>query len=416
MKVVIFTENIHCGGLDSFLISLVNHWPHVEDELRLVCNPSHPGYPILKERITQPCIVECHDISTYPALVISTNRSRWLRTMRRAVSPFLRYGYFAYYLLKVGLLIRQWGADRLMVVNGGHPGGDTCRAATIAWKLFARNKPPAIYNVHNLASPPNRIDKFPEKLLDLWLVHSAASIIAVSKVCAESLRKRIGDRGMQKVVSIYNGIPAPENGPSGSSLRADLRISDAARLCLMLATYEPRKGHDFLFRAFRQVIQHVPDAYLVVCGYGYPEEVERVRELVKTYGLTERVRLEGFRRDVDAMLKQADVLLVASQSYESFGLTSVEAMANRIPVVATRVGGIPEVVVDGEGGFCVEPDNADGYAACIVRLLEDPAFRQSQGERGYQRYKQLFMADRMAEQYALAIRRVTRPADKESIE
>lgn len=212
---------------------------------------------------------------------------------------------------------------------------------------------------------------------------------------------------MRKVTYIYNGIAAPKTSTAQNlTLHEELGIAPDAHLCLMLGTYEPRKGHDFLFRAFRQVVDAVPDAHLLVCGFGYPEEVERVKGLVEQQGLSGHVTLQGFRRDVDTMLAQADLLLVASQAFESFGLTSVEAMANRVPVVATRVGGIPEVVEDGDGGYCVDPDDVAGYAARVISLLQDRELHKAQAEKGYARYRRLFSAERMADAYAALIRQV----------
>lgn len=405
MRIVFLTENIYSGGLDSFLISLLNHWPHVEDDIRLVCNPAHPGYPVLKAGITRPCAVERHDMMTYTVLVARSNNHLLLRTMRRALSPVLRYGFILYYAFNLRTLFRQWDADRLVVVNGGHPGGDTCRAAVVAWKFFARGKPPAIYNFHNLATVPRWHEKLVEKLLDTSLLKSARAMIGVSRICAESMLPRMGATGMKKVSYIYNGIEPPIPAPAQHlSLREELGIGTDALLCLMLCTYEPHKGHDFLFQAYRRVITEIPNVHLLVCGYGYPEEIERVRGLVERYGLHGRVTLQGFRRDVGAMLEQTDLLLVASQAFESFGLTSVEAMAHHVPVVATRVGGIPEVVEDGDGGYCVAPDDVQGYADRMIAFLKDPAFRKAQGEKGYARYRRLFSAERMAQEYATIVR------------
>lgn len=406
MKIVFLTENLHCGGLDSFLISLVNHWPQKDDDIRVVCNEAHPGYTLLNEGITRPATVERHDITTYTVLVVKSQRHVLLRTVRRVLSPVLRYLFMLYYVLKLRGLLRQWDADRLVVVNGGHPGGDTCRAAVIAWRMFEKDKPPAIYNFHNLAVRPRWFERIPEKLLDAWLVRSAGAIVGVSKICAESLRERLGGEGMQKVLHIYNGIAPPAlSKPAGRTLLEELKLPPDTPLCLMLGTYEPRKGHDFLFRAFRQVVDEVPNARLLVCGFGYPEEVERVRGLVGQYGLSTHVSLQGFRRDVDTMLSQSDLLLVASQAFESFGLTSVEAMAHHVPVVATRVGGIPEVVEDGDGGYCVAPDDVNGYAARIIAFLKDPELRKAQGEKGYARYRRMFSVERMAADYAALIRK-----------
>jgi glycosyltransferase involved in cell wall biosynthesis len=177
----------------------------------------------------------------------------------------------------------------------------------------------------------------------------------------------------------------------------------------MLGTYEPRKGHAFALDALRRVLAAVPSAHLVICGYGRGDEVSAVRRLVDAAGLSDNVRLEPFRDDVGALLRAVDVLWVASQAFESFGLTVVEAWAEKVPVVATRVGGLPEVMGDGEGGFCVDPDDDAGFAECVVRLLDDPALRKTLGEGGYQRYRRDFTAERMAQEYARLLRDDARP-------
>jgi glycosyltransferase involved in cell wall biosynthesis len=173
----------------------------------------------------------------------------------------------------------------------------------------------------------------------------------------------------------------------------------------MLGTYEPRKGHRFLLAAFRRVLAEAPTAHLVICGYGYPEQVTEVREMVQALSLEANVHLESFRDDVRDLLHASTVLVVSSQSFESFGLTVVEAWAERLPVVATRVGGLPEVIGEDGGGFCLAADDVTGFADAIGRLLKDGALRADMGERGYRRFVGNFTAERMADQYAHLIRR-----------
>lgn len=406
MKIVFLTENTYCGGLDSFLVSLVNYWPYPEDELKFICNASHPGIEVIRKSLTRPCTVIAHKIPTSLDLVRAAERNRFLGFVRKPFSPLLRYAYFLYYIIRLRSELLEGRPDRLMVINGGHPGGDTCRAAVISWGLFAGYRPHAIYNFHNLASTPRWFEKWPDKFIDFFVAKYSKAIIGVSRVCAASLRKRMSERAMKNVSCIYNGISAPKVSatPHAISLKEEFGFPPDSLVCLMLATYEPRKGHDFLFRAFRQVIAEIPSARLLICGYGYPDEIERVKTLVDQYGLSGQVSLQGFRRDIDFLLSQSDLLLVASQAFESFGLTSAEAMARRVPVVATRVGGIPEVVADGEGGYCVESDDVEGYARIMVNFLSNPELRKSQGEMGYRRYKTHFAAELMAEQYAKVIR------------
>ena len=404
MNIVFFTENTHCGGMDSFLVTLINHWPHPEDKLVLICNASHPGIEVLRTRLTRPCTVRAHGIPTYLDLIKKFKHWGIPRLMTKLISPLLRYGLYVYDIIKLRTELFQGGPDRLMVVNGGHPGGDTCRAAVITWGMFATGRPHAIYNFHNLAAPSRWFEKLPDQAVDFFVTKYSRAMVGVSRACAESLGGRMGESGMRKTSWIYNGIAAPSPAPRAAALREELGLSSESPICLMLASYEPRKGHDFLLRAFQRVIFEIPAARLLICGYGYPDEIAKVKALVSRYSLSNRVFLQGFRQDTDSLLAQSDVLLVASQAFESFGLTSVEAMANRVPVVATNIGGIPEVVANGEGGYCVDPDDVEGFAARIIEFLSDPPFRAEQAEKGYLRYRRLFTAERMAAEYARLIR------------
>jgi glycosyltransferase involved in cell wall biosynthesis len=172
----------------------------------------------------------------------------------------------------------------------------------------------------------------------------------------------------------------------------------------MLGTYEARKGHEFLLDAFVGVIKRVPAARLLVCGFGYPAEMQRVKEAVKARGLGEQVVLEGFREDVPDLIAASSMMLVPSQSGESFGLTIIEAMSHSVPVVATKVGGIPEVLQDGRGGYLVEPHDVDGLTDRMLRLLGDERLRQEQGKQGRACFNENFRAERMAGSYATLLR------------
>lgn len=405
MKILLFTENTHRGGLDTFLANLINHWPHPEDELMLAINASHPGIEGIRAALTRPCDIQAHHIPTYLDLVLRTRHHRVLRYLRKIFSPLLRYAMYPFYISRLRQEFVSLKPDRLMVVNGGHPGADICRAAPMAWESIAAGRPRAIYNFHSLASGVSWFERLPEWLIDRLVARYSKAIIGVSRACAESLRYRMGSKGMSKAVWIYNGIPEPRHIPAAEgAFRKEIGIGPEGPLCLMLGTYEPLKGHDFLLRALKRLTVAFPSIHLVMCGYGYPDEMDVVDRLVDAYGLRKNCTMQGFRSDVDAMLQQSDLLLVSSQAYESFSLVSVEAMANRVPVVATRIGGIPEVIKDGEGGFCIAPDDVELYADKIAELLRDPELRRAQGEKGYQRYRQHFSAERMASDYAAAIR------------
>lgn len=404
MKITLYTENYNRGGIDTFIATLINHWPEPGDEFTLVSNEDNPGLEVITNRLEKPCRVVTHRIASYAGWAGRTRGNRLLDTLRISSSPLSRYLFLMAAVRALRPILCRGDADRLMVVNGGYPGGDTCRAAGIAWGLYS-GKPGSIHNFHNLATPPPRGARFQENAVDALLARHTRGFVTVSQAAADSLalRQEIF-RHRDKISFIHNGLDFSSQILVSSEIRQELALPPRASICLMLGTYEPRKGHRFLLRVFKQVLDRVPGAHFVICGHGSEGEIAEVARGVAELGLKERVHLIGFRADALQILRQADLLLVGSQEFESFGLTCVEAMAHQVPVLATKVGGLPEVVQDGDGGFSFARDDVDGYASKVVELLLDENLRAEQGRKGYERYQRLFTAKRMTEAYAKLIK------------
>ena len=400
MKILFVTENNRCGGLDSFMITLMNHWPYPEDEFMVICNKSHPGLKMLQERLKRRCTIIGLRIPLNWELLPRKTEQPLLKMFRKVLKKGLRYGLIPRQLRTLTRNFRKYQPDYLITVNGGYPGGEFCRLANIAWHLFYK-RGSNIHNFHNMAVLPRWFERPIENFLDAWLKRSVDKLITVSKNCAESMDVRPKIRGSKKVDYILNGIDTftEDVSQNDASLKKELNLPENSSLCLMLATYEPRKGHAFLCRVFQKVIEKNPHTHLVICGYGLPDEIQVVEDLIRNYSLENHIHLLGFRNDVAAMINQSELMLIASQESESFGLTSVEAMALKTPVIATRIGGIPEVVAEGEGGYCFEPDDVKGYANCVLQLLSDKEKRHDLGEKGYLRYQTYFTGERMAKEY-----------------
>lgn len=402
MKITLFTENYQRGGVDTFIVMLLNNWPDESDEFRLVCNEDHPGLQDIQEKLRRPCQIVTHRTPLYSGILATTRAQGLSRLFLKIMLPIAKYIFLANAVRALRKILCDGSAERLMVINGGYPAGDSCRAAGIAWGMFS-NKPASIHNFHNIAVLPRFLVSFQEKMVDRLLERYTRKFITVSLAAAQSMKLRTSIP-MDKVTHIYNGLELNGCSPCVGDIRKEIQLPSDAPLCLMLGTYEPRKGHEFLLKVFRCVVDQVPIARFLMCGHGSSDEVVYVKGLVDEYGLSGRVYLLGFRADAMQILRQADVLLVGSQSFESFGLTCVEAMACRIPVVATDVGGLPEVVANDDGGYCVSKDDVSMFANRTVRLLLDDALRKEQGQKGYERYQRLFAATRMATEYAHAIK------------
>lgn len=395
MRIAIFTEIYQRGGVDTFVTTLLNAWPRQEDAFVLVSNADHPGIDGMRRRLT----ARCEFLSYEPGLNPERAALGGLRnSVRRVVSPVGRYVRLAALTRQLGSVWAKVGADALLVVNGGYPGGDACRAAALAW-VTAPGRAKSIHSFHNRAGEIPWYLWLQENAVDRLLVRATRAFVTVSDSTAVSMavRPAIARAGLTSY--IYNGI-ASDPGSAGGDLRLELGVGRDSPLCLMLGTYELRKGHRFLFEAFRRVLDAVPNAHLVVCGFGLPHDLERVRAEAKAFRLGRQVHLLGFLPDTGRLFAAAEVVVIASQDYESFGLVAVEAMAHRVPVVSTDVGGLREVIVDGQGGYCVGSNDVEAYADRVVSLLKDKALNASQGEAGFRRYASCFRAERMARQYA----------------
>lgn len=397
MKIALFTEIYDCGGVDTFIINLINHWPNKEDSFVIIANANYPGLRIIEDNLSRPCEVLRHTVRTFVKFMHDGPLPKKLVELS---SPVSRYLFIVYNMLALRTWLFRNSPDMLMVINGGYPGGESCRAAGISWGLFS-GKAYSIHNFHNIAVKAPWYFRLQEYLVDVVLSGRTSRFVTVSNAASESMALRPVIFRKNITTYIYNGINGIPGQPEPKmNIREEIGITATTPLCLMLGTYEPRKGHLFLFRAFKKVLAEIPDAHLLICGFGFPDEIRQVRRYVKEFQLDDRVHLMDFRTDSSHLIAHADLLVVASQEYESFGFTSVEAMAQRVPVVATNIGGIPEVVVNGEGGYCVGRQDIDAYAQAIIRLLRDKDIRSAQGQKGYERYQIYFTAERMSHEYA----------------
>lgn len=170
-----------------------------------------------------------------------------------------------------------------------------------------------------------------------------------------------------------------------------------------VAALVPHKGQRHLIDAVRLVLPELPDARFVILGEG--ELREHLERQVREHRLEKHVLLPGFRTDVLGCIKGFDLLVMSSVT-EGLGTSLLDAMACGRAIVATRTGGIPEVVEDGVTGRLVPPRDHRAMAAAIVELLRDPARRRQMGAAGRARVVERFTSERMVEETAAVYARV----------
>jgi glycosyltransferase involved in cell wall biosynthesis len=186
------------------------------------------------------------------------------------------------------------------------------------------------------------------------------------------MEQKITDEGRATapVRLIYNGVDLEryEHQEPCCTLRDEYGMEPGSQIVGVVARLEPEKGHPTLLEAWPRVLQRVPDAYLLLVGEG--SKRTELEQLARELKVAHRVVFTGRRDDVPAVTAAFDVAVLPSYR-EAQGLTILEAMALSRPVVASNVGGIPEVIEDGVTGLLVPPHDPEALAAAIVRLLTD---------------------------------------------
>ncbi len=239
-----------------------------------------------------------------------------------------------------------------------------------------------------------------------WKYSQVDGFLAISRAVRDRL---IADRiPAAKITIVHEGVDVERIValPHGN-LHAALFLPTHSPIVGAIGALVEQKAHHTLVDAAAQVVKQVADVRFVILGEG--ELRPPLEKQIKHLHLERHVFLAGFRADVLELLKDVDVFALSS-THEGMCTSLVDAMAAGKAAVATSVGGVPEVLADGETGFLVPPRDADALAACIVRLLKDQRLRERMGRAGLQRARELFTVERMVAETAAAYERLLRPA------
>lgn len=287
-------------------------------------------------------------------------------------------------------------------------------ASTLAPALARLAGIGTVCTFHHVPAPLSGRDAVKERLAVRSAGRSRAAIF-VSQASMDAFDSIYGRRPNWIVVP--NGVDLDEFEPvPGARFPDELGIPDGAPTAILVAAMRGRKGHEHAIEAWADVVTRFGDARLVLAGTG--DEEPGLRALAAVCGVGDRVVFAGLRSDIPALLQAATVVLLPSET-EAFPTTLLEAAACGKPVVATPVGGIPEIVSDGETGLLVPYADPAGLSGAVRGLLADPTRTASMGENARrlaeERFGAKLWARRLDAVYTAALdgRRV-READMQS--
>lgn len=221
----------------------------------------------------------------------------------------------------------------------------------------------------------------------IWSFAHADVIHVISNNLAEKLR----DLGIKnKIVVIPNGVNMAIFKPMNRKrLREEHGFRLNEKIIVSSSRLTPKNGLNYLIKATAEVAKTIKNVRLIIIGDG--EQKDELQELIKSLNLEKEAQLFGFvpPAEVPHYLNLADVFVRPSLD-EGFGNSFIEAMACRIPVIGTNVGGIPDIIVDGKNGFMVNPADIEGLSEAILKVLTNDALQFRFAEEGYKTVKEKF--------------------------
>lgn len=264
--------------------------------------------------------------------------------------------------------------------------------AAIALGEIGHRRPYVVSTVHS-----SRIRSEEDRDMLRILTPYMDQLIAVSTMIEAKLEQE-GRTGAH-IRRIYNGVDLSryDHTEPCCTLPEEYGMEPGSQIVGVVARLEPEKGHPTLLEAWPTVLRAVPDAYLLIVGEGSRRAA--LETLARQLRIAHRVVFTGRRDDVPSVTAALDVAVLPSYR-EAQGLSILEALALSRPVVASNVGGIPEMITDGVNGLLVPPHDADALAAAIVRLLTDHPFADTLGRAGHDMVHDRFCIDLMVDAVA----------------
>lgn len=232
--------------------------------------------------------------------------------------------------------------------------------------------------------------------LDRFLIRCSKCIIAVSdEIAAEMVRMGLPS---EKIAVIDNGIDLRRFSKTekNEQLRKSFGFDTNSKMIGTVASLTEEKGHLYLLKAAKEILFIHPEARFLIVGDGVQRR--QLEEKVSELGLLGKVIFTGSRRDIPEILSTLDMFVLPSLK-EGLPMALLEAMAARLPVVATNVGAVPKVIAHKETGYLVQPRNTESLCAAVCELLSDTTKAVSIGLQGRRRVENQFSSKAMTERY-----------------
>lgn len=242
-----------------------------------------------------------------------------------------------------------------------------------------------------------RNDSWLKRISHTFMINSGLADILIA--VTQDIREQSIREGARpaRVMTIANGIQLPPlQAKNTLDLFETFHLAEGTTFLLSVGRLVHEKAYEVLIQSMKIVVAKYPAIFLGIAGDGILRD--RLQALIDRLDLSENVCLLGDRKDVPDLMANADVFVMSSRS-EGMPVALLEAMGSGLPVVATRVGGLPEVIADPSHGILVPPESPADLAAAILQLVRSPELCASLGKAGRQRIRDIYTIENMCSQY-----------------
>jgi len=361
-----------------------------EDKLRvgIACYPTYGGSGVLATELGLALAARGHEVHVFsyarPSRLAAYHEGVELHTVSVSSYPLFRYPP---YDLALSTVMRRVMAERELDVLHVHYAVPHALCAYLARQMIPDCKTKIVTTMHGTDATVLGRDPSYGDVIRFGLENSDA-VVCVSDWLGQQTRDIFGFDGDIHVMPNFVDRDVFRRR-DGSTVREGLGVGNS-KLIVHMSNFRPLKRALDTIEVLRRLPPEL-DAKLALVGDG--PDLSLVRDAARRHGVCDQVRFLGEIDDVEEIVAAADVAFFPSES-ESFGLAPLEAQACGVPVVASRVGGLPEVVVHGETGLLEEVGDVDAMAAAVKSLLTDEKRAKAMGEAAERRVAELFSLDR----------------------
>lgn len=349
-KIVIYYEQYGYGGVDTHMAELINSWPNKKNQFIVVTNPGNQGLKFLTKKIKN---------KNFKIIIL---KKTFLKKNKNQIINLAKYIFtLGLFFFEFSYLIKKIKPDVLLSNNGGYPGGLTCFFANlIFYKKFSKKG--NFLLIHHAPHKAFWVYKTIADFLSSLINRLSIGIITVSKASKKEIENH---SPLKNIKIIYNGIEnkrfiIPKN-----------RKKNKKKIVLgMSGPIDDHKGHNFIIDVFSSLQKKSnKNIVLNIVGGGQKNYINFLKKKVIQKKLSKKIFFYGlFKKKINLFLNNIDIYLMPTQTFEGFGYSMAEAMQNGLPVVASKVGAISEIVKNNKNGFVIIKNNYSQWTKIILDL------------------------------------------------